>query len=38
MSYLIAAYGVTILSLFCYGISLWRECNSLSKVPESNSG
>jgi hypothetical protein len=38
MSYLIAAYVVTITSLAGYGFCLWRERNSLSKGPKSNSG
>lgn len=33
MSYLIAAYAVTAISLAGYGYSLWRERNSLSKGP-----
>jgi hypothetical protein len=38
MSFLIAAYGVTILPLALYGISLLRERNSLCKSRKSNSG
>ena len=38
VNYLIAAYTVTILPLVLYGISLLRECNSLSKSQKSNSG
>ena len=38
MNYMIAAYAVTVVSLFCYGFSLLRERNSLSKGPKSNSG
>ncbi|MFB0976499.1 MAG: CcmD family protein [Myxococcota bacterium] len=31
MNYLIAAYAVTIVALVVYGVSLFRERNSLSK-------
>lgn len=38
MSYVIAAYGVTIVALVGYGIGLARERNSLSNHRKSNSG
>lgn len=38
MSYLIAAYAITLLALVGYGISLGRERNSLANHRKSNSG
>jgi len=38
VSYVIAAYGVTIVALFGYGFYLIRERKSLAKHRKSNNG